>query len=271
MKTWKRQIKAIFFDIDGTLREYDTKRVPDSTKEALQKAREAGIYLFVATGRHKLEIEEENLLEDMVFDGYVTLNGQYCYSGEETVYDYPIDRADVEDMMKLMEEDPFSCLFMEADRMYINRVDDVVKRAQEGIGTRIPPVCDVRRALDRKIYQMVPYVGAEKEAKIRRRIHGCEIIRWHDEFAVDVIPRGGSKSTGIEKMAARFGLTLEETAAVGDGNNDISMVEAAGLGIAMGNGKAALKAVADYVTEPIETDGLSKAVFYILENNHQEE
>ena len=72
----KRQIKAIFFDIDGTLRDFETKRIPESTKEALRKAREAGILLFIATGRHKLEIEEENLLEDMEFDGYVTLNGQ---------------------------------------------------------------------------------------------------------------------------------------------------------------------------------------------------
>ena len=72
-------------------------------------------------------------------------------------------------------------------------------------------------------------------------------------------------------MAAHFGLSLEETAAVGDGANDVSMVEMAGLGFAMGNGKAAVKAVADYITDSIETDGLLKAVFYILENNHQEE
>ncbi len=67
----RRQIRAIFFDIDGTLRDFDTKRVPDSTKEALRKAKEAGILLFVATGRHKLEIEEENLLEDMEFDAII--------------------------------------------------------------------------------------------------------------------------------------------------------------------------------------------------------
>ena len=56
-----------------------------------------------------------------------------------------------------------------------------------------------------------------------------------------------------------------------DGANDVSMVEMAGLGIAMGNGKDAVKAVADYVTDSIETDEPFRAVFYILENNHQEE
>lgn len=267
----RRQIRAIFFDIDGTLRDFDTKRVPDSTKEALRKAKEAGILLFVATGRHKLEIEEENLLEDMEFDGYVTLNGQYCYCGSTVVYDAPIDGAGVAAMLRLIGKDPFPCLFMEADRMYINMVDEVIKKAQEGIGTRIPPVMDVSRAAGQPIYQIVPYIGRNREEEIRRAVPGCEIIRWHDEYAVDVIPRGGSKCIGITRMAAHFGLSLEETAAVGDGANDVSMVEMAGLGIAMGNGKDAVKAVADYITDSIETDGLSRAVFYILENNHQEE
>lgn len=267
----KRQIRAIFFDIDGTLRDFETKRVPESTKEALRKAKEAGILLFIATGRHKLEIEEENLLEDMEFDGFVTLNGQYCYCGDHVVYDDPIDGAEIAAMLTLIGKDPFPCLFMEDDRMYINMVDDVVEKAQAGIGTRIPPVMDVRRASEHPIYQIVPYIGRTREEEIRRAVPGCEIIRWHDEYAVDVIPRGGSKCIGIEKMAAHFGLSLEETAAVGDGANDVSMVEMAGLGIAMGNGKAVVKAVADYITDSIETDGLLKAVFYILENNHQEE
>lgn len=98
----KRQIRAIFFDIDGTLRDFETKRVPESTKEALRKAKEAGILLFIATGRHKLEIEEENLLEDMEFDGFVTLNGQYCYCGDHVVYDDPIDGAEVDAMLTLI-------------------------------------------------------------------------------------------------------------------------------------------------------------------------
>lgn len=267
----KRQIRAIFFDIDGTLRDFDTKRVPGSTKVALRKAKEAGILLFIATGRHKLEIEEENLLEDMEFDGYVTLNGQYCYCGDTVIYDDPIDGAEVAAMLKLIEEDPFPCLFMEAGRMYINMVDDTVETVQAGIGTRIPPVMDVKRASGHPIYQIVPYISRKREEEIRCAVPGCEIIRWHDEYAVDVIPRGGSKCIGIEMMAAHFGLSLEETAAVGDGANDVSMVEAAGLGIAMGNGKDAVKAAADYITDSIETDGLSSAVFYILENNHQEE
>ena len=71
-------IKAIFFDIDGTLRDFEEKGITEYTRKALDKAREAGLRLFIATGRHWLEIEEEGLLGDLEFDAYVTLNGQLC-------------------------------------------------------------------------------------------------------------------------------------------------------------------------------------------------
>ena len=48
----KAPIRAIFLDIDGTLRDFDTQRIPDSAKSALERARRAGIMLFIATGRH---------------------------------------------------------------------------------------------------------------------------------------------------------------------------------------------------------------------------
>ena len=54
-------VKAIFFDIDGTLREFEKKGISMSTRQALDKARQAGIRLFIATGRHYLEIEEETV------------------------------------------------------------------------------------------------------------------------------------------------------------------------------------------------------------------
>ena len=65
-------IKAVFFDIDGTLVSFKTHRVPDSTKRAIAILRAKGIRVFIASGRQLLAI---NNLEDLQFDGYVTLNG----------------------------------------------------------------------------------------------------------------------------------------------------------------------------------------------------
>ena len=70
-------IKAIFFDIDGTLLSHTTGRVSAEAAEALALLRRKGILLLAATGRHILEFSDlpVNHLE---FDGYVTLNGQLC-------------------------------------------------------------------------------------------------------------------------------------------------------------------------------------------------
>ena len=267
----KKTVKGIFFDIDGTLRDFTTGRITDSTKKALLAAKERGLLLFVATGRHVLEMEEENLLEDIAFDGYVTLNGQYCYCGETVVYELPINPEDIRQTLELLKEESFPCLFMEKDRMYINRVDQVVETVQAGIRTRIPPVMDVERARYQKIYQMIPYVSADMKKKLSERLTGCEFISWHDGFAWDVIPASGSKWEGIRRVAEHYGLSMDETAAIGDGHNDVSMISGAGLGIAMGNADDEVKKAAGYVTDPIEKDGLKNAVFYILDQNFRSE
>jgi hypothetical protein len=263
----RKKIKAIFFDIDGTLRDFETGRIPDSAKEALLAAREAGIRLFIATGRHKLEMEEENLLEGLPFEGYVTLNGQYCYDEERLIYHYPIKQEAVTEVLNLLKEEPFPCMFMEADRMYINSVDNLVIEAQEVIGTRLPPLEDVERARDRAIYQIVPYLTVDRISILKNRLTDCQFIQWHDGCAYDIVPADGCKSEGIYQLANDFGLTMEEIAAIGDGGNDIDMIAGAGFGVAMGNAKKEVKAAADYITDSIENHGLSKAIFHILENN----
>ena len=76
-------IKAVFFDIDGTLVSFKTHRVPPSTVQALERLRARGIKLFIATGRHHADL---NNLGGLAFDGYITLNGQYCYDDRGVIY-----------------------------------------------------------------------------------------------------------------------------------------------------------------------------------------
>ena len=71
-------IKAIFFDIDGTLRDFTEIGIRPGTYQAIALARANHIRCFVATGRHLVEIQEEGLLGRLEFDGYVLLNGSLC-------------------------------------------------------------------------------------------------------------------------------------------------------------------------------------------------
>ena len=81
----------------------------------------------------------------------------------------------------------------------------------------------------------------------------------YSDFA-DILPAGGGKPNGLAHTLAHLGLTREQCIAFGDGGNDVTMLEYAGIGVAMGNACDAAKAAADYVTDDITADGLAKAL-----------
>ena len=90
-------IKAIFFDIDGTLVSYQTHEIPQSAFDALYQLKEKGIKVFIATGRGKDGLA---VLKDFPFDGYITLNGQYCYTNEgEIIYENTIVKEDLQALL----------------------------------------------------------------------------------------------------------------------------------------------------------------------------
>lgn len=129
-------IKALFLDIDGTLVSFETHRVGEPTRNALAEARRRGLLLFIATGRHRCDL---NNLGDLAFDGYVTLNGQYCYDARGVIYRRSIDPNDIRTAVGLIEREPFPCLFIEEDRMYINCADDNFRAAQRLLNFAIRP------------------------------------------------------------------------------------------------------------------------------------
>ena len=114
-------IKAVFFDIDGTLVSFKTHRVPDSTKRAIAILRAKGIRVFIASGRQLLAI---NNLEDLQFDGYVTLNGGYCIVGEQVIYKHSMPSEDMVSLVRYMEEqESFPCIFVHENALH-ERTDE---------------------------------------------------------------------------------------------------------------------------------------------------
>ncbi len=76
-------VRAVFFDIDGTLVSFKTHRMPESTRKALEALRGQGMKLFISTGRHELLIDN---VDKSLFDGIVSLNGQCVRIGDEVIY-----------------------------------------------------------------------------------------------------------------------------------------------------------------------------------------
>lgn len=263
-------IKAVFFDIDGTLRDFTEQGIRPGTYKALDLARRAGIRCFTATGRHLLEIQEEGLLGSLAFDGLVLLNGSLCLdAGHSVLYENPVPVSQVRIMLELRRELGCAVMFMERDAMYVSHITPELEKLQTQIGTAIPPVePHMERGLEHPVYQMIPYTGDNNQELLAARLPLCDITRWHDGGAFDITPKGGSKSLGIQKIMKRYGYSRDQIAAIGDGYNDIPMIRFAGVGIAMGNGNDQVKAAADYITGPIDQDGLLHGVEYLIGLNH---
>ena len=249
-------VKAIFFDVDGTLLSHTDGRVPQSTQTAFSRLRKKGIKLFAATGRHMLELEQLPL-PPLVFDGYVTLNGQLCLDAEGTLlYDAPIRHNDVIQMISLFEARQLPIMIIEKNRMYINHVTEPVERAQRAISTPVPEVGVYSGG---RVYQFIVYDQNGEADQLLKRLPDCKMSRWN-QYAVDIIPKDGGKVAGIRYILERLGIGFNEIAAFGDGENDIDILHCAGVGIAMGNANECVKQQADYVTDSVDQDGLARAL-----------
>ena len=254
----KSMIKAVFFDIDGTLVSFKTHEVPQSTIEALDLLRKKGIKVFIATGRHYTSI---NNLGDLKFDGYVTLNGGYCFAGEDKViYKHSIPDRDIEALIRYMEtEESFPCAFVQEKEIFMNYKDETVEEIFNMLNFPEPPIRPLSEMKGKTVYQLVSFFTAEQEKKIMSILSHCESTRWNPLFT-DVVPAGSSKRIGIDKMLEYFKIPLKECMAFGDGGNDIAMLQHAGIGVAMGNADDDVKQYADYVTDSVDEDGIFKAL-----------
>ena len=133
-------IKAIFFDIDGTLVSHTKKDIPEGVLTALDELRAKGILLFIASGRHISEFPALPL-HDYPFDGYVTQTGQICYNGAfETIYEQPFTDEDTESLVRMFNEREIPIVLLNDRSLYINFVNEYVVRTQNAINTPIPPI-----------------------------------------------------------------------------------------------------------------------------------
>lgn len=251
-------IKAVFFDIDGTLVSFNTHKIPESAKQAITELRKRGTKVFIATGRHFSVI---NNLDNIEFDGYVTMNGCYCLAGtKEVVFKKSIDPSDVNAFIDyLQQEREFPCLFVEEHRLSLNYIDEDMKFLMSLLNQEMASMNDLDYYRDKELFQLTAFFKRSQEEEVMSILPNCSAMRWYPTFA-DVISKGADKGVGIDKFCEYFGFTKEETMAFGDGGNDVEMLRHAGIGVAMGNAREEVKRVADHVTDSVDNNGVLKAL-----------
>lgn len=249
-------IKAIFFDVDGTLVSHSQKAVPAGTRAALKALQDRGIQCIVATGRPVQELP--NLpVGDIAFDGYINLNGQTCYDRDKNlIASNPITGAGLERMLQMFCNREYPMGMMDGRGMYINFETETVRRAMTDVSTAVPPVREYDGA---EIYQGVVFVEEGEEDGIAAQLPNCQITRWNPR-GIDILPGDGGKVSGIRRYLELYGIDRTEIMAFGDGDNDKEMLAFAGIGVAMGNAVDVTKNMADYVTDSVDDDGIAKAL-----------
>jgi len=249
-------IKVIFFDMDGTLFSHRTHRLPESAKRALAQLRLRGIRCVAATGRHIRELL--NLVNgDVVFDGFVTLNGQLCWDADQNcIYENPIREPDKSWIIDRFCKNAVPILLLQKDAITLNYVNEHVETVQRDISTDLPMLGTYNGD---EIDQVIAYLPCGAEKEIAQRLQESFVFRWHD-LAIDIIPKGGDKTVGIAAYLKTNDIAPAEAMAFGDGSNDVSMLRFVGTGVAMGNASDEVKAAADYVTDDVDEDGVEKAL-----------
>ena len=228
-------IKAIFFDVDGTLISHRKHAVPVSTIDAIARLRKQGILTFVATGRHPIELKK--LLPDYLeFDAYLCLNGMYCFNRQEVISKKPIPKEDIKGLLKTLNLKPFPCTFITQDEMYMNYANDLVAEVQRDISSDVSNTKDISHVLQEDILQVIPYGLDDVEiSTVLEYMPHCKATSWHKR-ARDIIIKQGGKDIGIQEILQYYNLDVSQIMAFGDGDNDVKMLEIAGIAVAMGNG-----------------------------------
>lgn len=263
--------KLILTDLDGTLLR-DDKSLSPANRTALVRAAAQGAEVVVATGRFFGGIPRE-LLELPFLRYFILMNGAKVYDRREdrVLYRSEIPLAQAERVMDLLE--PLDCTvdcyqndvgWME--RRYFDHLDyyvtDPVSRAM--VRSHRRPVDDLRaqvRAGGNTVQKMQAYfphleLRPRVMALLRREVPGV-VQSVSLPTNLELNAAGATKGAALAALCRALGLDPLDTAAFGDGTNDVSMLAAAGVGVAMANGAPETRQAADLVTVSNQEDGVA--------------
>lgn len=269
--------KLFVTDMDGTLLN-SNKEITRENKTAINRLIENGIDVVLASGRHPALLKE--------FPRKLGLKTPVigCNGGvikdlgtEKILYMSEMKMESVIEAIEIANKYNIDFWIYEKDNIFYNRETDRVNKHLENNKTaskdEIVPMMKFNSISDltegsRKIIKVLFILIGHEDAKEKLF---CELTRIPDiEFCqsdsvlIDVMNKGISKGSAVKLYAEKKGIRSEEIIAIGDNDNDTSMIEYAGLGIAMGNAEEDIKKASQYVTKDCDSNGFGDVVDKIL-------
>lgn len=260
--------KVLALDIDGTLTD-SAKRITDRTKEAVLAAAKKGVKIVIASGRPVQGIrafaDELKLKEN---DGYIlSFNGGRlisCRTGE-IIHDMKLPLEYLPEIYALSKEYGVNLMSYEGDDLITETPDDEFLAIEARInGLGIKKVDNLVKHINFPINKCLMLGEGNYLAQVEKKVHAALCDRMDvyrsEPYFLEILPKGVDKAKALEKLLGTLGFKREELMACGDGFNDLTMIEYAGLGVAMENARDEVKKRADYVTCSNDEDGVAAAV-----------
>lgn len=250
----------ISFDLDMTLLDHKTGQITPSALNAVELLRKRH-RIVLATGRDMDNYYSRKYKDILKPDGIVHMNGTKVTAGDTLLYEHTFDPALLKELLSYCDINGFAIgVTAGDDDFYIHpEVVEESDRIHWGISGR--QFKDPWQLLNMKIRTLAFVGNARQATQIERDFPTLRLPLFASGNGADVIEKGHSKADGLRLLAKYFGEdpSLKDTVAFGDSLNDIEIVQAAGIGVAMGNAVGELKACADLVTDSIEKDGIWNA------------
>ncbi|SDO33023.1 HAD family hydrolase [Alkalicoccus daliensis] len=256
------KIKAVFIDMDGTLLQKNNEISP-LTLAVIREIANRGVHVFLATGRH-LDITLPYHRRLGLKTPLICLNGA-------GVYDWfsldPLQLRTIPPSKELhaalVNKKPRNMMIHTADSLYCAKEDEITEGWTAEAKRKPHYIGDLETVEPENILKYS--IRSHERIELPKGIYekNCNFIRWDDGF--ELVRKEVSKWSAIEYLLHQYGVSRQETAAFGDGPNDLEMIRNCGMGVAMGNAITPLKKAADFIAGDHEEDGLAQFLeSYIL-------
>lgn len=259
--------RLIVCDLDGTVLTHDYQ-LHTAVREAMQAVVEAGIWITICSGRGYQMLKP--LLGSLPLNAPVIgCNGGLIFDPftRQVLYLQPTPLVLAHDVMRLALQERWGM------RVYLDDMETMLEfrpteqpslvLVRDGIvvGQSNDPVAELQRPPHKLVvYSQSPDSTPTVVMRLQDYVGDRAHVVASNTQIVEIIVPGISKATGMAWLAAYLGVPREETMAIGDGDNDVEMLEWAGLGVAMGNASPAAKAIADWIAPSVEEDGIAVAL-----------
>lgn len=265
----EKGMKALFLDLDGTLLD-DNKNFTERNRRAIEKALSLGHKIIVCTGRPLVSAKAvSKMLGFDKKDCYVVAyNGGEIYDmyNHETIFKQTIPLEYVRYVFDASRAAGLHCQTYTEDGILAEQEAEIMKRYKRFTKVDYTVVDDVIAALpDEPVKMIVMDDDHEKLVEFREATKEWAEGKLDRIFSspqyLEHVAVGISKGSSMERLCEKIGIPMANTIACGDEQNDISMIEAAGIGVAMKNAREEVKGHADYVTERDNNhDGIAEVI-----------